>query len=72
MDRCCGKFATGADDIDCVISTGAQTFYGNVTPPGRNGGEQLDLSIMAMEEHFGDGRSRAEIAVDLERIAGVP
>ena len=49
---------------------GAEAFEMSVLPHRWQGGQQLNLSIMALQQHLGDAGRAAEVAVDLERRMG--
>ena len=50
--------------------TGAKSFEMAVLPHRRQGGQQLDFPIMALQQHLGDASRAAKVAVDLERWMG--
>ena len=50
--------------------TGAEPFEMAVLPHRRQGGQQLDFPIMALQQHLGNASRAAEVAVDLERWMG--
>ena len=49
----------------------AEALDGAVRPGAGQGGQELDLAVVALQEHLGDAGGRAEVAVDLERRVGV-
>ena len=50
--------------------TGAKAFEMAVFPSRRKGGQQFNLSIMALQQHLGDASRATEVAVNLERRMG--
>ena len=53
-----------------LIAVGAEAFSMAVFPHGGEGGQQLDGAVVALQQHLGDSRRAAEVAVDLERRMG--
>ena len=49
---------------------GAKPFEMAVLPHRWQGGQQLDVPVMALQQHLGDAGRTAEVAVDLERRMG--
>ena len=65
------EFAVFPLDIDFETAAGAKAFYRAVGPGLGQRGQNFDLAGVALQQHFGDARRAAEIAVDLERRMGV-
>src|SRR5262245_29855025 len=57
--------------IDFKSAAGAQPFDAPVGPGRRRRGQQVNLSRVALQQHLGDARGAAEVAVDLERRVNV-
>jgi hypothetical protein len=57
--------------VDVEAAAGAEAGDVAVGPGGGEGGEEVDLSGVALEEHLGDAGGAAEVAVDLEGRVGV-
>src|SRR5262249_9340980 len=57
--------------IDFEPAPRAHAFDARFSPGRRRRRQQLNLSRMALEQHLGDARRPAEVAVDLERRMNV-
>ena len=50
-----------------LIASGTKTFEVAILPYQRQGGQQFDFAVMALQQHLGDASRAAEVAIDLER-----
>ena len=53
-----------------LAATCAESFEMSASPYRGQGGQQLDFSVMALQQHLGDAGRAAEVAVNLERRMG--
>ena len=58
-------------DVHRIAAARAQAAHRAVRPRRRQRGQQVDLAALALQQHLGDPRGSAEVAVDLERRVGV-
>src|SRR5665213_538814 len=54
-------------DVHCEAAAGAQAIHAAGGPRFRQRGQELDLVILALQQHFSDAGGAAEIAVNLKR-----
>src|SRR6185369_15418387 len=58
-------------DVDLDSASGSQPAHAALRPSRRQGGQKVDLTGVTLQQHLGDPRRRAEVAVDLEGRMGV-
>ena len=72
VDLGAGQAAVGEVDVDGEVASGAESADASGGPRCGEGGEEVDASGMALEEHFGYAGRASEVAVDLEWGVLVP
>ena len=53
-----------------LVASDAEAFEMAVLPYRRQGGQQLDFAVVALQQHLGNACRAAKVTVDLERRMG--